>query len=180
LCSGSVFNLGHAVGNVRLQLWYATALGESSRVVNFGAVGEFSRASFVTSPQLTQGEPRFPRVGQVTWDGGFWPAEPRKPALRLYNWCWTAPDSLQGRVINSGGWAYHVVLTLESRDGVLDHAPPLGRLWTSGEWYMRSAARESSGTFLLPTVLKIRWEDYGGIRDSIVSPPVDTAAGRCY
>lgn len=179
-CSGWVDNVGFAASNVRLQLWYATASGESSRVVNIGAVGDFSRAPFRALPQITQGEPRFPRAGQVTWDGGSWPAEPQKPVVWFDTWCWTAPDSLQGRVRDYGGWAYHVVLTLVSRDGLLDYSPPLGRLGTSGDWSFRSAARESSGSFVQPIVLKIRWEDYGGIRDSVVSPPIERAVDLCY
>jgi hypothetical protein len=179
-CQGQVYNLGHAAADVRIQLFYATAMGESARVVSIGTVGDFSGAPFTALPQVTQGEPRFPRVGQTSWNGGSWPGEPRKPTLQFYIWCWSAPDSLQGRLINFGGWAYHIVLTVENRDGVRDFAPDQGQLRTSGEWYFRSAARESSGTLLLPKILKIRWEDYGGIRDSVVSPPIDTTAVRCY
>ena len=194
-CRGWLNNFGgHAASNARVQLWYATAQGETSRVVLVGNLGGAGgQAPFFATPQLTGGEPRFPRVGVVSWNGGSTPEDPRAPKLRFseYNtggcencrprWCWTSPDSLIGMVYNSGGLAYHVAMTLENRDGVRDFAPPLGRIPAkNGDWSIYSAPRESSGIRLPPRIQKIRWEDYGGIRDSLISPPVDTTTCRWY
>jgi len=195
-CRGWLYNFGHVASNARVQLWYATAQGETSRVVLVGNVGDFSRAPFFATPQLTGGEPRFPRVGVISWNGGSQPEETRVPKLQFSafspatgdcgscppRWCWKSPDSLLGTIYNSGGWAYHVAATLENRDGVRDFAPPLDRVPARNrdDWDITSVARESLGILLPPRILKIRWEDYGGIRDSLVSPPVDTTTTRCY
>lgn len=186
-CRGWLGNVGLSTSNAQVELWYATAQGETLRVVSVGEVpastgAGFGMVSFRATPQLTGGEPRFPRVGVVSWNGGSSRGQPRNPDLRFNgNWCWTSPDSLQGSIENRGGWAYHVVMTIEDGAGVHEIAQPLGRLRGQGAiWAFKAAARESLGILLPPKLLKFRWEDYGGIADSIVSPPADTASSRCY
>jgi hypothetical protein len=184
-CRGNVWIYGSTAFNTRIQLWYATGQTESAQVViPFPAdVPTGGHAVFVARSQVTNGEPRFPRRGTVSWDGGSLPEEPRAPLLALgapgfSSWCWVAPDSVRAFVTSTGGWAYHVVLTLETRDGVRDVSPKPDRFGPGGYFY--SAARESMGVFLLPRVMKMRWEDYGGIRDSVVSPLVSYESSRCY
>jgi len=144
--------------------------------------------AFVAPPQVTGGEPRFPRIGEIIWDGGTWPAHPRTPALSptcaLYQgepyWCWISPDSVLADVCNRGGWAYHVIVTLDTRDGVLDIPTIPDHLGPSQVGRFSSVARESAGVMLPPRITKVRWEDYGGIRDSLLSPVVGDSSRRCY
>jgi hypothetical protein len=187
-CRGNVHNDGGTAFNTRIQLWYATGQTETAQVVipSPADIPTSSRhAVFVARSQVTNGEPRFPRRGTVSWDGGSIPEEPRAPLVAFGmpgygTWCWRAPDSVSALVTSTGGWAYHVVLTLETRDGVRDVSPKPDRFGPRGGGSFYSVARESMGVFLLPRVIKMRWEDYGGIRDSVVSPLVSYESSRCY
>jgi hypothetical protein len=187
-CRGWLGNFGHNAKNATVELWYATALGETSRVVYVGEVGNWPTSTgfspFFAPPQVTNGEPRFPRVGQVLWTGGVSPAQPRSPELHLsqYLGCWSAPDSLSIGIGNRGGFAYHVVVTLENRDGVRDFSPPRGHLAPGSDgWNFKSVARESSGILVPPIVRGLRWEDYGGIQRNVVPPPTPLFPPlRCY
>jgi len=186
-CRGWLGNFGHNAKNTTIELWYATALGETSRVVYVGEVGNWPTSTgfspFFAPPQVTNGEPRFPRVGQVLWTGGVWPAQPRSPDLYLGNqWCWSDPDSLRISIANGngGGFAYQVVVSLENRDGVRDFSPPRGHVAPMGGWTFESVARESSGILVPPIVRGIRWEDYGGIQRNVVPPAPPLAPYRCY
>ena len=183
-CRGYVGDFFSPAADVRLELWYAGALRESSKIVVVGNVpgGPGSFTPFYATPQTTNGEPRFPRAGLVTWRGGSNPSPyPRAPFFSPFgNWCWSAPDSLVWSVYNSGGWAYHVVVTLENRDGVRDFSPPLGRLGSAQTWYLYSPARDSSGVLVAPKVIGMRWEDYGGVPYSQVPQPLGILPTRCY
>jgi hypothetical protein len=158
---------------VRVQLWYDTASGETGHVVTPDPAdlprSEFgeSYAVFVCPPQETGGELRFPRLGEIMWDGGSQPAQPRVPNITLQGVAWIGADSALTTVYNVGGWAYGVVVTL---DGVGDVSPTAGRIGYRTFATFRSVARESAGVMLLPRVAKIRWEDYGGVRDSVIAP----------
>ncbi len=109
---------------------------------------------------------------------------PRRPALIFdYAWCFYGADSVRGSVRNAGGWAYQVVVTLEGRNGVQDVRLDPGRVpvWGPSETGtpFASVVRDSSGLIVVPRILKIRWEDYGGIRDSVVSPAFTHAWRLC-
>jgi len=194
-CRGWLFNLGTAANHAQVELFYATALGETSRVVNVGYVPKYGKAFFLTPPQVTRGEPRFPRAGKTASEagqGGSGPEELRTPWIEFTGWIWTGPDSLYGELHHSVGWAYRVAVTVENRDGVIDFAPsalygvivtpgvPVDFLPPGAGFRFYSVARESSGVSLPPKVLKIRWEDYGGIRDSLISPAIATTTGPRY
>jgi hypothetical protein len=128
---------------------------------------------------MTNGEPRYPRVGQIVWLGGSTPAGPRTPVIdTTVYWRWTSPDSLVTRFINGGGWAYHFVVTLENRDGVRGYSPPLGQLGGGRDWFLYAAARESLGVLMPPRIRQMRWEDYGGVEYSHVPLPTATSPTR--
>ena len=169
-CWGQVVNWGSETAtNVRLHLWYATAAGETVRVLREGQW-------FPVPAQITRGEARYPRVGTLSWDGGAAPEDPRAPSIGLDgpspHWFAFGPDSMSATIGNNGGYAYHLTMTIENRNGVqeISHSglDPLPRYKTA---YFRSVPLSSSGTPVAPRILKIRWEDYGGIADSVVSPP---------
>jgi hypothetical protein len=73
-------------------------------------------------------------------------------------------------ISNGGGYAYHLTMTIQNRNGVQEmHSVPDPLPWFKSA-YFRSVPLNSSGTAVAPRILKIRWEDYGGKRDSLVSP----------
>ena len=134
-CRGYVGSYFANAENVRVELWYATDGNERSTELYLGGVDEYpgSLTPFYAPPQMTNGEPRYPRVGRIRWNPGESGGPPRAPRFPLYaNWCWTAPDSLRLSIENFGGWAYGVVVTLENRDGVRDFSPPLGHIAAAG------------------------------------------------
>jgi len=144
--------IGEAV-NITVTLYYATGASEHALVV-------------VRDP---------PRVGPVRWKGGSSPAALRRPNLVIdSSWCFFAADSVMGRIENFGGRAYHVVVTVNGKNGVQDIAPSSG-------WGVpfSTVVRDSAGQLVVPQVLKIRWEDYGGIADSVVSPGFSHAWTAC-
>lgn len=169
-CWGEVVDLGlgvHPATNVRLDLWYATAAGETLRVLR-------DSQWFPAPAQITRGEPRYPRVGAITWDGGGTVAYPRAPVIWLAGsrpyWSTFGPDSMSVLIGNDGGYAYHLTMTLENRNGVQEISAVPDRLPRYQDAFFRSVPLNSSGTPVAPLILKIRWEDYGGKRDSLVSP----------
>jgi hypothetical protein len=184
---GRIDNQGLEARNVRVRLWYAVGQSETARVVvpEPSDVPVFGSATFVAPSQSVRGEARFPRIGGITWEGGSSAEQPRAPLI-VFNtgkhWCWIGPDTVVAFVANYGGWAYRVAVTVETRNGVVDVSPRPDRIAPALDSWFLSAGRESSGVMLLPRVLKFRWEDYGGIQDSVVSPPVDYLAfpERCY
>lgn len=148
-------------------MWYATAQGETVRVLR-------GDQALVVPAQITRGEPRFPRVGAITWDGGSSPAQPRAPGIGLDgpspHWFAFGPDSMSATISNGGGYAYHLTMTIENRNGVQEiSAVPDSLPWFRSAFF-RSVPLNSSGTPVAPRILKVRWEDYGGKRDSLVTP----------
>jgi len=163
--------------NITVTLYYATGASEHPLVVvpDPPRVDGFGGTSFRGPPQVTAGELRYPRVGPVRWKGGSSPAAPRRPNLVIdSSWCFFATDSVMGRIENFGGWAYHVVVTVNGKNGVQDIA-------LSSGWGVpfSTVVRDSAGQLVVPQVLKIRWEDYGGIADSVVSPGFAHAWTAC-
>ena len=76
--------------------------------------------------------------------------------------------------------AYHTNVTLETRDGIRDVSAVPDPIATSGYAVFVSAVRESAGVKVVPRITRIRWEDYGGVRDSVLSPEVTHLALHCY
>jgi len=168
-----LFNNGLVARNVRVEVWYADAAAESAQIlVPVPAdIEEFHWGDVTVSPQVTNGESRYPRVGTISWDGGSSPGRPREFSLSFQGfYCWSG--SLTGEV-SSGGFAYHVSVTLEDGNGIHTIATRPDPVWP-GSWVTFTCVpRESSGVRLPPRVLLIRWEDYGGVPDSLVAPAID-------
>jgi hypothetical protein len=167
-CWFSVANWGtETPSNVRLRFWYATGSGETVRVLD-------GDGSPVVPAQITRGEPRYPRVGAITWDGGAAPEQPRRPVVWLAGqrpyWSSISPDSMGLVFGNNGGTAYHLTATVENREGIQVLSAVPDRLELDKSAVLRSVPLNASGTQVPPRILKIEWEDYGGIRDSLVSP----------
>jgi len=148
------------------------------RVPPTGEIRELGTSYFYASPQMTNGESRYPRLGMISWDGGTRPGQPRKPSMRFERMCYVRADTLIAWFGNDGGWAYHVRATYEDRNGI--HTIPISPdpLPAQG-WDFWCVPRESSSVRLPPRILLIEWEDYGGVRDSLVGPPVDTLYANC-
>ncbi len=186
-CRGWVFNQGFEASDVRVQLWYATPSGEMSQVASIpGTVGTFRGASFFAAPQLTGGEPRFPRVGTVTFSneqgnyGGSSPAQPRTPDLELTMvWCQLDGDSVQCEVKNHGGYAYGVVVHLDTRDGPRDVALAPDPLPYGVKTRLSSVVGDSAGVPVSPRVTSVHWEDYGGTPGDLISPTTSRQIYDC-
>ena len=163
--------------NVSVTLYYATGASEHPLTVapDPPRVDGFGGTSFRAAAQVTAGELRYPRVGQVRWKGGSSPAQPRRPNLVIdSSWCFFGTDSAMGRINDYGGRAYHVVVAVNGKNGV--QSIDLGSNWGAP---FSTVRRDSAGQEVVPQVLKIRWEDYGGLADSVVSPVFAHAWRAC-
>jgi len=171
-CWGSIRDLAEgAFGsptNLVMRFWYATATGETLRVVHTGE-------SFPVPVQRTRGEPRYPRVGEMTWDGGVSVAEPRAPSIFLGGsspyWTALGPDSMTAVVANGGGYAYHLTMEVENRNGIQQLTVVPDPLPSGQSTIVVSVPRFFTTNPIAPQIRRIRWEDYGGVRDSMVPPP---------
>lgn len=165
-CWGNVTGWAGNATNVQLHFWYATGNGETVRVLRDGQ-------TFPVPAQITRGEARFPRVGAITWDGGGTAAQPRAPVVWLGGqrpyWSAMSADSMQALLGNNGGVAYHVTVTIEGRNGIEVLSSIPDRLEMDRSAYVRTVPVGVTGA-VAPRILKVAWEDYGGIRDSTVSP----------
>lgn len=167
-CWFSLANWGtEPPSNVRIRFWYATGQGETVRVLSGDDLP-------VVPAQITRGERRYPRVGAITWDGGVAAEQPRRPVVWLAgpspHWSSIGPDSMQLLFGNNGGTAYHLTATIENRDGLQVISAVPDRLELDKSAWVRSVPLNASSPQQPPKILKIAWEDYGGIRDSLVSP----------
>ena len=166
---------------MRVEVWYADAAVESAQIVIPlpADIEELHGGWFTVSPQVWNGESRYPRVGTISWDGGTSPGKPRKPSIAFRGFFCVGRDSLVGEISNGDGYAYHVSVTLEDGSGVhtIEIRPNAVGYYGSS---FTCVPRDSSGVLLPPRVLLIRWEDYGGIPDSLVTPTViDTLPTAC-
>jgi hypothetical protein len=171
-CWGRLYNLGslgsHTARNVRIQLWYATGLREDPHVVASNPVDILDVGRFACPPQLTNGDPRYPRLGRISWDGGSMDQSllggVRNPLISGETvWCRAGPDSVRGRVGNGdGGWAYRVVVRVETNRGVLDIPTTPDHLgFRQFSSYYCPVLDSASAT--PPRLIRVQWEDYGGI-----------------
>jgi hypothetical protein len=99
---------------------------------------------------------------------------PRKPSI---DYGFATGDSVVGSD-HYGGYAYHLSVTVEDGSGLhtITSWNPRGQFLTG----FTCVPRDSSGVRLPPRVLLIRWEDYGGIVDSLVTPAAnDTLPTIC-
>ena len=96
--------------------------------------------------QITNGELRFPGLGNITWAGGssFIPGDPAPFLHNVGFSCLLIPDSARVQVQNEQGLAYHVVLSVETEMGVTQ-VPllqnTLGRLWARPAIALRTTPR---------------------------------------
>ena len=147
-----------------------------------------SAAGFTRFFQITDGELRFPALGNITWAGGssFVPGDPAPAPNNLGYSCLLSPDSARVHIQNEQGLAYHVVLNVETETGVTQIPllqNPVGRLWSDalncppsyasgcdGWGVFHMAVRDSAGIKLLPAFVSVRWENYAGMADSLLPP----------
>jgi hypothetical protein len=190
-CKGWLTNNGsHAARDVRVSFWYRTARGDTALVMvpTSTSIDPYAHIAVFAPPQVTNGESRFPALGNITWAGGssFIPGDPA-PFVGNLGWsCLLSPDSARVRVQNQQGLAYHVVLRVETETGVTQ-VPlvqnPIGRLWSDvrncppgyasgcdgwGEFHV--GVRDSAGIKLLPKFVSVRWENSAGVADSLLPP----------
>lgn len=171
-CTAGLQNDGDDAGTVRVEVWYATGAAESSLTVTAfpNPFGHYRRGQFYAPGQRTNDEWRFPRLGTITWTGGSVPAQPRLPAPTFFM-CFTKPDTVSVWAENDSGWAYHMNVKFEDRNGVqeaVDARPLQGIL----NWHFECATRDSAGKIVPPRLLSAYWEDYGGTPDSVAPVPV--------
>jgi hypothetical protein len=175
--TGKLLNVGETAHNIRVEVWYANAQDESVRVVIPGPsdVEPYHYSFFSIPAQISNGELRYPRLGSISWDGGSRPAEPRKTSILPYGACRLRADTLLVYFGNTT-WAYHGSVTYEDRAGI--HVVPIvPDPLPSGGWILSSLPLDSSGVQLPPRLLKVRWEDYGGVPDSVMDAPTAWQAG---
>ena len=187
-CQGHLYNSGFTASDVRVQLFYATPSGEAPLTVSIpGLVGPspFGGASFVAAAQMTAGHQRFPRVGVITFANekgssrGSTPAQPRAPRLSFpMPWCRVGTDSVQGEMQNDGGYAYDLVIHVQTRDGLRDLVLNRNPL-RPGRFPFNSLVGDSAGVSVPPRVIGVHWEDYGGTRGDLVSPPTTGGISDC-
>src|SRR5437867_3961601 len=94
---GHLQNHGSRADHVSVEVWYADGAAESAQVVvpSQDHLEELHQGSFTVSPQVSNGESRYPRVGTVSWNGGTSPGTPRKPVMSIQGfYCYA--DSLVG------------------------------------------------------------------------------------
>lgn len=190
-CKGWLTNNGsHVARDVRVTFWYRTAQRDTALVVapTSTTVEPYGHVAIFAPPQVTDGELRFPALGNITWSGGssFVPGDPAPDVRNLGFSCLLSPDSAQVHVQNEQGLAYHVVLRVETATGVtlvplLQN--PVGRLWSNARNCPRAyasgcdgwgvfhvAVHDSAGIKLLPEFVSLRWENYAGVADSLLPP----------
>ena len=191
LCKGWLTNNGsHAARDVRVQFWYRTAQRDTALTVvpSSTSIEPYAHVPIYAPPQITEGELRFPGLGDITWTGGssFVPGDPAPYLHNLGFSCLLSPDSARVQIQDEEGLAYHVVLSVETETGVT-HIPllqnPLGRLWSdvrncppnyasgcAGWGAFHVPVRDSAGIKLLPRFVSVRWENYAGVADSVLPP----------
>ena len=153
-----------------------------------GSIEPYAHVPIFVPPQITDGELRFPALGNITWAGGssFVPGDPAPAPNNLGYSCLLSPDSARVHIQNEQGLAYHVVLNVETETGVTQIPllqNPVGRLWSDarncppsyasgcdGWGVFHMAVRDSAGIKLLPTFVSVRWENYAGVADSLLPP----------
>ena len=106
-------------------------------------------------------------------------------------WCRAGTDSIHGSLWNNGGWAYRLVVSLETASGLVEVRPTadrvgpvpdfefFGALDGVGVARFTSASRDSAGVRLPLRVVMIRWQDYGGVPDSLVDLAWQPDPGGC-
>jgi hypothetical protein len=82
-------------------------------------------------------------------------------------------------VRGSASWAYHVIVRVETRDGVLDLPTIPDRFGPGENAYYHCLPRDSAGVALPPKILRIQWEDYGGIAKGVDSPNAVSGIHDC-
>ena len=191
LCKGVLTNSGNQTArDVRVTFWYKTAAGDTARIVapTFTSIEPYHRVAVFVPPQITNGELRFPALGNITWAGGssFIPGDPAPYVQGVGFACLVSPDTARVHAQNLEGLAYNVVLTVETETGVTRiplQQNPLGRLWgdfrncpigyasgCEGWGTFHVAVHDSAGIKLLPRYVSVRWENYAGVADSAVGP----------
>jgi hypothetical protein len=191
MCKGWLTNIGsHTARDVRVHFWYRTAHGDTVLTVmpTSSSIEPYAHVAIFAPPQLTDGEVRFPGLGDITWTGGssFVPGDPAPYFHNLGFSCLLSPDSARVQIQNEEGLAYNVVLSVQTEAGVRQ-VPllqnPLGRLrsdvrncppqYASGcdGWgTFHVTVRDSAGIKLLPAFVSVRWENYAGVADSFLPP----------
>ena len=108
LCKGWLTNIGsHAARDVRVYFWYRTARGDTALTVvpSPTSIEPYANVPIFAPPQFTEGELRFPALGDITWTGGssFVPGDPAPYLHNLGFSCLLSPDSSRVQIQNEQG-----------------------------------------------------------------------------
>jgi hypothetical protein len=190
-CKGVLTNNGsHTARDVRVSFWYRTARGDTALTVipTSTSIDPYAHVAVFAPPQITEGELRFPGLGNITWAGGssFIPGDPAPYLHNVGFACLLSSDTARVQAQNEQGLAYHVVLSVQTETGVTQiplQQNPIGRLWNDfrncppgyasgceGWGVFRVAVQDSAGIKLLPRFVSVRWENYAGVADSVLPP----------
>ena len=98
MCKGWLTNNGsHTARDVHVYFWYRTAQGDTALAVgpSSGSIEPYAHVPIFVPPQITDGELRFPALGNITWAGGssFVPGDPAPAPNNLGYSCLLSPDS---------------------------------------------------------------------------------------
>ena len=111
LCKGWLTNNGsHAARDVRVQFWYRTAQRDTALTVvpSSTSIEPYAHVPIYAPPQITEGELRFPGLGDITWTGGssFVPGDPAPYLHNLGFSCLLSPDSARVQIQDEEGLAF--------------------------------------------------------------------------